>query len=121
MKKALMTLALFLLSGCLWITRVPFPDEQKFSDDGVRTNVVYRSALSKIQETGKFTGVYPLTQLRAYATYKSFKDRELTNLKGRELYEAKLTNRYGWIPGILIWLGEPVDFVVDTLMLPFDS
>lgn len=113
-----------LLSGCLWVVRVPVPLHEKFSDDGICTNRVYKSLLADIREQGNkdkdVNGVFPLTKMRCYATYCAFKGSDTTGLKGRDLYEVRMKNRYLWIPGILIWVGEPVDLLVDVIMIPWD-
>ena len=124
--KSLIILALVsLVSGCFWVVRVPVPQEEHFSDEGVCTNRVWKSLLSNIRESGgeeenPLKGMFPLTKMRCQSTYLAFKGVDTTGLKGRELYEARMKNRYLWIPGILIWAGEPVDFLVDIIMIPWD-
>lgn len=113
-----------ILSGCLWAVRVPYPLYEKFSDEGVCTNRVWKSPLADIREKRRMdhdlNGVFPLTKMRCVATYIAFKGSDTTGLKGRDLYEARMKNRYLWIPGILIWAGEPLDLVVDIIMIPWD-
>lgn len=132
MKKVLLfSLLLSLLSnGCLWVCRVPFPTEEKFDDDGTRTNVVYRSLVETIRlqnenrpETNRvdfIEGIYPLTKMRCSFTHHAFKKRDFTGLSGEELYNAKWNSRIAPIVSILIWIGEPLDLIVDTLILPWD-
>jgi len=127
MIKSLSALALAIVcSGCLWVCRVPFPVKSSYSDEGECTNRVWRSAIADFRKSTNddvkcdVNGIYPLTKMRCYATYSSFKDVDTANLKGRDLYEAKMRNRWLWIPGILIWIGEPLDIVVDTVLIPWD-
>lgn len=67
-----------------------------------------------------FYGVYPLTKMRCNATCLAFNGVETEGLKGKNLYEARMRNRWMWIPGLIIWIGEPLDFIVDTVLIPCD-
>lgn len=130
MKRLLLFSLLLFSSGCLWVCRVPFPTEEKFDDDGTRTNVVHRSLIETIrlqnqnkQESNKtdfVEGIYPLTKMRCSFTYHAFKRRDFTGLRGEELYNAKWNSRIAPIVSILIWIGEPLDLIVDTFYLPWD-
>lgn len=129
LKSLLISLVLFF-NGCLWVTRVPFATQEKFDDDGTRTNVVYRSLISDIRlenqnksETNRIDfaeGVYPLTKMRCSFTYYAFKEKDFSKLKGRDLYQAKWNARVAPVVSILIWIGEPLDLIIDTLILPWD-
>lgn len=111
-----------LLGGCLWVCRVPFPAELHYSDNGECTNRTWKSIIACLRDEGECNanGIYPLTKMRCHATSCSFSRIDTENLKGEALHEARMRNRWMWIPGILIWIGEPIDLAVDTILIPWD-
>ena len=125
--------SLVLFSGCFWVCRIPFPEKEQFSDDGECTNRVWTTIVKGMDKHGSWTNwtVYPLIGMRVYMTGKlgehddipleelkdRFPDKHLT---GRDLYNIKWQRRFRWGQYGLLWLGSPIDAVVDTVMLPFD-
>lgn len=111
-----------LLGGCLWVCRIPFPSESHYSDDGECTNRTWKSIITRLRDEGECNanGIYPLTKMRCHATSCSFRRVDTENLKGEALYEVRMRNRWICIPGILIWIGEPLDLAVDTILIPLD-
>ena len=127
-KIILITLMSILLNGCLWVMRVPLESERYIDDDGVTTNSVYRSLVTDARihnaiSTNKLEcmeGIYPLTKVRCYFTHHSFQKRDYENLNGYELQKAKKVAKIAPFIAILLWIGEPADLIVDTVMLPWD-
>jgi len=121
-------------TGCLWICRVPYPTEEKFSDDGNCTKRVWKSILSDIPtKNDRFQSwsVYPLIYMRVYMSGRFCEDDDipLDKLKetfperhydGEDLYEIKWQRRFRWLQYGVLWIGSPIDAVVDTVMLPYD-
>jgi len=116
-----------MLSGCLWICRVPFPMEARYSDDGVCTNRTWVSMITDERNrhmndpTNAWwcAGYYPTIKMRCVVTMEMCKPID-AELKGEDLYHAKWRKRFGWFPLTVLWLTSPIDAVVDTLMIPYD-
>lgn len=104
-----------MFSGCLSVVRIPFPAQEKFSDEGVCTNRVWASFLDQLPQFR----VYTTVKMRCYATKEMYKPIP-EDLKGEKLYNAKMTRRWGWIPLTIIWATSPFDAAIDTVFLPWD-
>ena len=101
--------------GCLSVVRIPFPAQEKFSDEGVCTNRVWASFLDQLPQFR----VYTTVKMRCYATKEMYKPIP-EDLKGEKLYNAKMTRRWGWIPLTIFWATSPFDAAIDTVFLPWD-
>lgn len=121
MKKILMFIPLAFATGCLNVVRVPTPTKSFFSDDGVCTNRTWTAPLRCIQaDHNEMWSIYPTIYIRLSATCGVYGKPINENLKGEELYNAKMAKRFGWIPLTILWLTSPFDAVIDTIALPFD-
>lgn len=99
------------LTGCMWIVRLPFPESQKFSDDGVCTNRTWQTL-----HPARKLGYYPCSVGCRYVMLKTTW-RDIDSLKGRERYEAKWTKVGAPFAFTLSLVGFPLDFLVDTICL----
>jgi len=117
---AVLFVSSFLLNGCLWICRVPFPMEKKYSDDGSCTNSVWCSMITEVRnKSDQLHCYYPTIKMRAIVTKEMCKPIDYA-LTGEELHGEKIRKTFGWIPLALIWLTSPIDAIVDTVMIPYD-
>lgn len=121
MKYCITLVLMAFLTGCLSVVRIPLPEQEKFSDDGVCTNRVWVTPLRDIQ--GKNSDVwkaYPTIGMRWYVTSRVYGKSIDEKLNGEDLYNAKMTKRCAWFPLTILWLTSPLDGIVDTIALPFD-
>ena len=122
MKYCITLVLMAFLTGCLSVVRIPVPTQEKFSDDSVCTNRVWMTPLRDIQKkNGDYAWrTYPTIGMRWYATSNVYGKPIDENLKGEDLYNAKMTKRFAWFPLTILWLTSPLDGIVDTIALPFD-
>ena len=103
-------------TSCLSVVRIPFPTNEKYSDEGVCTNRVWASFVDQLPQWR----VYTTVKMRCHATKEVFFKPIPEDLKGEKLYKAKMTKRWAWIPLTIIWATSPFDAAVDTVFLPWD-
>ena len=119
----ILALSLSLLTGCLWVCRVPVPVVEQFSDEGECTNRIWRSMVTDCRMKSNdcvLYNYYPTLCMRCWP-WKELYGKPIPNdWKGEKLYRARMSKAFGWLPLTLTWLGAPLDIVVDTLMLPYD-
>ena len=121
MKYCITLVFLAFLTGCLSVVRIPLPEQEKFSDDGVCTNCIWVIPLRDIQEKNSdMWRVYPTIGMRQYVTSRIYGKPIDEKLKGEDLYNAKMAKRWAWFPLTILWLTSPLDGIVDTIALPFD-
>ena len=126
MKHYLIVILLALTcTGCLSICRIPFPEKEYFSDEGVCTNRTWTSLRSHYRlQNPDYRGwktVFPTIQMRYHITYEMyFKEEDYSKLTGEEIYKRKWRKRAGWIPLTVIWLTSPLDACWDIVCLPWD-
>ena len=109
------------LTGCLSVVRIPLPEHEKFSDDGICTNRVWVIPLRDMQkENPDIWRVYPTIWMRWHVTTSVYGKPIDEKLKGEDLYNAKMTKRWAWFPLTILWLTSPLDGIIDTIALPFD-
>ena len=82
-----LALVMLVVTGCLSVIRVPFPEDRKFSDDGKCTNCTWKATLPK--ELGKDAwSCYPTIWMRCVATKQVFSPIDYTKT-GEALYNEK--------------------------------
>ena len=128
MKNFLLFLGLALIcTGCLSICRIPFPEKEYFSDEGVCTNRTWTSCRAMIRKTHPdyrgWKTVFPTIQMRGNVTYEMyFKEEEAdySKLTGEQIHNRKWGKRLAWIPLTVLWLTSPFDAVWDIVCMPWD-
>ena len=118
-----------LVSGCLSVIRFPCeePGKTRYSDEGVCTNRVLTTFISDIRKKNpQLRGLYPTVKMRWMATQKIYFDDKYyfdnygRPLKGEELYKARNSRYFAWIPLTIMWITTPFDAAIDTLCIPWD-
>ena len=107
------------LCGCLSVMRVPIPERESYSDEGVCTNRTWSVPLHDIMRGDEFKWrVYPTVRMRCLVTAHVFSPIDQTK-RGEDLYRE---NNKLWlaIPLALVWATAPLDAAVDTIFMPFD-
>ena len=107
------------LTGCLWPMRLPVHAQCEYADNGMVTNCVRVSPLHGMGVKGP----YPLLNIRLRKTPDLWRTLIVpipSNLKGYDLARAKERKRLAPLGLIVMWIGLPIDLVVDTICLPFD-
>ena len=119
---AVICLIVYMCCGCLSVVRIPVPTQKKFSDECVCTNCVWAAPLRDIQSKNSDYAwrTYPTIDMRWYATSNIYGKPIDENLRGEDLYNARMAKRFAWFPLTILWLTSPLDGVVDTIALPFD-
>ena len=118
---SIICICLAFLTGCLSVVRIPLPEQEKFSDDGICTNRVWVTPLRDMQkENHDMWKTYPTIWMRWHVTTSVYGKPIDEKLKGEDLYNAKMTKRWAWFPLTILWLTSPLDGIVDTIALPFD-
>ena len=126
MKNFLLFLGLTLTcSGCLSICRIPIPEKEYFSDDGICTNRTWTSLRKHYrQQNPEWRGwvtVFPTIQIRGDVTYEMyFKEVDCSKLTGKQIYRRKWGKRLAWIPLTVLWLTSPLDACWDMVCMPWD-
>ena len=116
---AFLALLCTTLCGCLSVGRVPLPENEAYSDDGVCTNRTWSVPLHDIMRGDGFNWrVYPTVRMRCRVTAYVFSPIDRTK-RGGDLYRER-NKRWLAIPLALVWATAPLDAVVDTLFAPFD-
>ena len=116
---AFLALLCATLCGCLSVLRVPLPEREAYSDEGVCTNRIWSVPLHDIMRGDEFKWrVYPTVRMRCLVTAHVFSPIDQTK-RGEDLYRE---NNKLWlaIPLALVWATAPLDAAVDTLFVPFD-
>ena len=119
-----------LAGGCLSAIRLPCEDPRftKYSDEGECTNRVWKTFISDRwrKENSPLRGLYPTVKIRWHATRQVyFNDRYYFDkrgepLMGEELYRARMTKAWYWLPLTVVWLTSPFDAAMDTVCIPWD-
>ena len=118
-----------VVSGCLSVIRLPCdePGKTKYSDEGVCTNRVWTTFISDIRKKNpQLSGLYPTVKMRWMATQKIYFDDKYyfdnygKPLKGEDLYKARTSRYFAWIPLTIMWITTPFDAAIDTLCIPWD-
>jgi uncharacterized protein YceK len=118
-----------VVSGCLSVIRLPCdePGKTKYSDEGVCTNRVWTTFISDIRKKNpQLRGLYPTVKMRWMATQKIYFDDKYyfdnygKPLKGEDLYKARTSRYFAWIPLTIMWITTPFDAAIDTLCIPWD-
>lgn len=107
------------LCGCLSVLRVPLPESEAYSDEGVCTNRVWRVPMNDIMRGNGFGWrAYPTVRMRCLVTAHVFSPIDQTK-RGEDLYREK-NKLWFAIPLAFVWATAPLDAAVDTLFIPFD-
>lgn len=118
-------LLIITCSGCMSVCRIPFPEKEYFSDDGICTNRTWTSARAAYrQQNPDWRGwktVFPTIQMRGYITYKVYFEKEdCSKLTGEEIYYRKRQKWVAWAPLTIVWLTSPFDACWDIVCMPCD-
>lgn len=107
------------LCGCLSVLRIPVPEHQKYSDEGVCTNRTWTVPMREITDkAGTRYRAYPTLCIRCEATAHAVSPIDRFK-HGEDLYNER-HKRWLLIPAAVLWLTSPFDAVVDTVFLPYD-
>lgn len=107
------------LCGCLSVLRIPVPEHQKYSDEGVCTNRTWTVPMREITDkAGMRRRAYPTLRMRCEATAHAVSPIDRSK-RGEDLYNER-HKRWLLIPAAVLWLTSPFDAVVDTVFLPYD-
>lgn len=116
---AFLALLCATLCGCLSVVRIPVPDREAYSDEGVCTNRVWTVPMYDIMRGNGFGWrAYPTVRMRCVVTAYVFSPIDQTKL-GEDLYRER-HKRWLAIPLAFVWATAPLDAAVDTLFIPFD-
>lgn len=116
---AFLALLCATLCGCLSVVRIPVPDREAYSDEGVCTNRVWTVPMYDIMRGNGFGWrAYPTVRMRCMVTAHVFSPIDRTK-RGEDLYREK-NKLWFAIPLALVWATAPLDAAVDTLFIPFD-
>ena len=107
------------LCGCLSVVRIPVPEREAYSDEGVCTNRVWRVPMNDIMRGNGFGWrAYPTVRMRCVVTAYVFSPIDQTK-RGEDLYRER-HKRWLALPLAFVWATAPLDAAVDTLFIPFD-
>lgn len=105
--------------GCLSVVRIPVPESEAYSDEGVCTNRVWRVPMDDIMRGNGFGWrAYPTVRMRCMVTAHVLSPIDRTK-RGEDLYRER-HKRWLVLPLALVWAAAPLDAAVDTLFIPFD-
>ena len=118
-------LMVFTCSGCLSVVRIPFPEKEYFSDDGICTNRTWTSGRAEYRKQNPhwrgWKTVFPTIQMRGYVTYTMYFEKEdYSKLTGEQIYQRKWGKRLAWVPLTILWLTSPFDAFWDIVCMPWD-
>ena len=116
---AFLALLYATLCGCLSVVRIPVPEREAYSDEGVCTNRVWTVPMYDIMRGNGFVWrAYPTVRMRCRVTAYVFSPIDQTK-RGEDLYRER-HKLWLALPLAFIWATAPLDAAVDTLFMPFD-